>query len=236
MKKVPLIIAHRGAMDFAPENTMKSFALAYAQGADGVELDIYLTRDKHLVVVHDDDLMRLGNSSLKVKKSTLADLQKVDVGEGEKVPSLDSVFEEFGQKFSIINVEIKSESPRTDGIEKKLAELINHYGLSEKILVSSFNPLALLRMKELAPNVKRGYLMSSANRYFHQEYWMKKGEFYSFHLDCHWRPPGILSRIKKYSERIWLWPVKNKGDLKGWENVEAVITSNPLLLKTEFGN
>lgn len=152
----PLVIAHRGASDSCPENTLKAFQKAVDQGADGIELDIYLTRDRKIVVIHDEHVTNKDNKPLLVRKSTLEELQKVDAGEGEKIPTLREIFENFENRFSIINVEIKSTGYFTDGIEKELLSLIHTYHLQERIFVSSFNPLHLYRLKKTGTRNQKG--------------------------------------------------------------------------------
>ena len=78
--KQPLIIAHRGAAGEAPENTLAAFRLALAQGCDGFELDVHLSKDGHIVVIHDETLERTTNGKGYVKEMTLAQLQQVDAG------------------------------------------------------------------------------------------------------------------------------------------------------------
>lgn len=98
MKDRPLIIAHRGASAAAPENTMMSFLLAFMQGADGIEADLRLTSDGHLVAVHDEDMRRTAGSPLRVGRATLDRLRALDAGklkgkksQGQRVPTLEEI-------------------------------------------------------------------------------------------------------------------------------------------------
>jgi len=109
----PLVLGHRGASAEAPENTLAAFRLAMAQGADGVELDVWRCGTGELVVAHDDDLRRVGGSPLVVRKASLAALRAVDVGSwkgerfrGERVPLLAEVLEAVPS--AVVNVELKS--------------------------------------------------------------------------------------------------------------------------------
>src|SRR4051812_19201695 len=93
------IIAHRGASHDAPENTLAAVRLAWAQHADAVEVDVHLTRDWRLAVIHDPDTRRTGDEVCVVADSTLAELQRLDVGQwkdprfaGERIPTLEDVF------------------------------------------------------------------------------------------------------------------------------------------------
>jgi glycerophosphoryl diester phosphodiesterase len=94
---LPLIIGHRGASADAPENTMAAFTLAIEQGADGIEFDVQLCADGVPVIVHDDTVDRICDASGRVDEMTVAELQRLDLGMGQAVPTLDELFERFGR-------------------------------------------------------------------------------------------------------------------------------------------
>ena len=111
--RLPLIIAHRGDLSTAPENTLPAFQRALAAGADGVELDVRLTRDGQLIVFHDRHLERTSNGQGRVDRKTFSDVRALDVGswsspefKGEVAPTLDEVFELLPRDY-LINVEMK---------------------------------------------------------------------------------------------------------------------------------
>src|SRR3989338_5875450 len=120
-----LILGHRGSSKRAPENTLRSFQYAFEEGADGIELDVFLSKDGHLVVTHDENLKTLIGINVWTRRLNLSELKKLDFGDGEKIPTLDEFFENFGQKFKIINVEIKSTGIFSDGVEKIPVDLIS---------------------------------------------------------------------------------------------------------------
>jgi len=148
----PKIFAHRGASIKAPENTLKAFDLAIKERANGIEFDTRLSADKVIVVIHDGTINRTSNSSGKVNSLTLEELQKFDFGEGEKIPTLKEVLEKYGNKYWL-NIEIKEE-----GFEPILVDLLKELNVKEKIVISSFLIPALLKIKELAPEIPTGYL------------------------------------------------------------------------------
>lgn len=159
-----LVFGHRGARAYAPMNTLPSFELALAQGADGVELDVRLTRDGEMIIMHNDTVDETTDGEGRVADFTLAELKALDAGawfgaafKGARVPTLDEVFEAIGKR-TRINVEIKAEGLRSDGIEQKVANAIRRHGLQRSILVSSFNPLTLRRFRRALPEVPIGYL------------------------------------------------------------------------------
>ena len=161
-----LVFGHRGAKAYAPMNTLPSFALAIEQGADGIELDVRLSRDGELVIMHDDRVDATTDGTGLVGDQTLAQLRALDAGawfgeafRGTHIPTLDEVFEFVGKR-TRINVEIKAETSRSQGVESKVAEAIRRHGLARSVIISSFNPLVLRRFRAAMPDVPIGYLYS----------------------------------------------------------------------------
>lgn len=146
----PLLIAHRGASAAAPENTLAAFALAQAEGADGIELDVHLSADGWPVVIHDAHLERTTTGQGLVTQYSLADLRAWTAGEGEPIPTLDEVFAAFGPSL-LYNVEIKDWGWRDRGWETAVADLITSYHLEDRVLISTFNPFSLRRARRCLP-------------------------------------------------------------------------------------
>lgn len=233
----PLILAHRGASGYAPENTMKAFDLALKQGADGVEMDVFLTTDKHVVITHDDELFRLTGQKLITCKQNLQTLKSLDFGEGEKIPTLAEFFDAFGKKLSVINVEIKSTGLRTNGIEQAVLQCIRQFKLEEQVYISSFNPMHLIRMRKIAPEIKRGYLVWPPKKMAHRDFWITRAQPQTMNLPLNWLTP---QRFKKYSEdkKIWAWDVDlDPALLQKWlgHPIEALITNYPDRLREMVG-
>jgi len=153
----PKIYAHRGANEHAPENTMAAFQLALDQHADGIELDAMLSEDGQVVVIHDDTVDRTTNGSGRVREMTLEQIRSLDAGKGERIPTLEEVLERFGGKL-LINIELKNYASIFDALPIKVAKLINHFGLEDSVLISSFNPLNFPRIRRRLPDVKIGML------------------------------------------------------------------------------
>lgn len=164
-----LVIAHRGASYYRPENTFSAFNEAVRMGADMIELDVLLTKDQVPVVIHDENLSRLTGSKELVSNLTLSQLQQTEVGswfdkkyEGEKVPSLKEVLEWAKGRISL-NVEVKTEAVADsgeNGIEQQTIKLIRHFDMENHVLLSSFDGRAMKRFKMMAPEIARGYLFS----------------------------------------------------------------------------
>lgn len=230
----PLVIAHRGASGDAPENTMKAFELAALRGADGLELDIIMTHDKEIVVTHDENTRRITGHSLNIRREPLKNLRKLDFGQGEKIPTLDEVFGTFGHRFSLINVEIKTTGYGTDGIEQGLYRLIKRHHLEDSIYVSSFNPLNVYRMRRVAPEIKRGFLIWHEAWFARRLFWIKLCQVKSINLEHTWCTEKRHDYYKKRAGQIWVWTVNADRDMLQWsrKGVDAIITNFPGRLKT----
>ncbi|MFA9376469.1 MAG: glycerophosphodiester phosphodiesterase [Lachnotalea sp.] len=158
--------AHRGASGYAPENTLTAFDLAQKQDADGVELDVQLTKDGKVVVIHDETIDRVTSGSGFVKDYTLEELKQFDCNnkftseDNIKVPTLDEVFELLSPTGLTVNVELKTGVFQYAGIEKKTLEIVKKWKMEEKVIYSSFYHPSILKMIELDQDAKVGFLYS----------------------------------------------------------------------------
>jgi glycerophosphoryl diester phosphodiesterase len=155
----PLLFAHRGLSSQAPENTLAAFRLAARTGIPGLELDVHLTADGELAVFHDSNLKRICGLDRLIEECAWFELRDLDAGAwrgkefaGERIPLLREVFQEFGPDF-YYDVEIKSYTAKNLGLEQKLSDLIDEFGLAQKVAISSFNPFALRRFKKMREDV-----------------------------------------------------------------------------------
>ena len=164
------VIAHRGFSGAAPENTLAAVRAAIEVGADMVEIDVTLSADDHIVVIHDETLTRTTNGSGEVSELTLAELKQLDAGAwfdlefaGEHIPTLDELLAEVEGRI-LLNVEIKSEAVAR-GVVAKVACLIRERGMIDQVVVSSFSPTALDQMHQVAPEIRTAVLY---NTEFHE--------------------------------------------------------------------
>lgn len=152
------IFAHRGASLYAPENTLAAFRLALDSQADGIELDVHLSADQQVVVIHDADVARTTNGQGKVQYLKLEELRRLDAGQGEPVPTLAEVFDLIGDQL-YINIELKGESGSAALLPQRVAQLVQDCQLGSKIIYSSFYPQLLIRLRRLIPEAKLGLLL-----------------------------------------------------------------------------
>lgn len=161
----PIIIAHRGAAKKAPENTMSSFKMALDMGAGGIELDVHLSSDDHLVVIHDEIVDRTSNGTGWVKDKTLQELRSLDFGSwfspefgGEQIPLLEEVLELIHGWDGLLNIELKSGPVFYPDIEKKVINLLNKFNMTDSTIISSFNHYSLAEIKKFFPSIRTGVL------------------------------------------------------------------------------
>jgi len=158
------IYAHRGARVIAPENTLPAFQAALDMGVAGIELDVHCSKDGQLVVIHDFTVDHLTNGTGPVQQYTTAELGRLDAGSHFDaafshigVPTLDQVLDLIGDR-CVINVEIKSMDPYGGDQVEPLLATIQDRSLYEQVLVSSFNPVTLIKTRWLDAKVKLGLL------------------------------------------------------------------------------
>ncbi len=149
-----LIIGHKGASKSEPENTLRSFRKAIELQADYIELDVQVSKDGEIVVIHDYEISKLTGHSGNVKEMTLDELKQLNIGEGEKIPTLQEVIM-LAQGEIGLQIEIKVEK-----IGKKIIEMLRDASLIESTIISSFIHHELVKIKKLEPEIKLGALIS----------------------------------------------------------------------------
>lgn len=160
---MPLVLAHRGANKVAPQNTLPAFEKALEFKADGLETDVHLSKDGHIVICHNYTIDETSNGKGLVSEMTLSQLKAFDFGsyfgnefKGVTLPTLPELLD-LTKEMSLINIEIKP--PKTDcDLVKKVVEEIHNYGIVENTIVSCFDPECIRLVKEIDSNVKTGLL------------------------------------------------------------------------------
>ncbi|MHB8135884.1 MAG: glycerophosphodiester phosphodiesterase [Anaerolineaceae bacterium] len=240
----PLIIGHRGAKAYAPENTMASFKLAVEHKADGVEFDIKFTKDMEIIIIHDLTVDRTTNGKGKVKDYSSEEIRKLDAGSffsetfnGEKIPILSEVLNNLPRQF-LINIEITNYGTSFDGLAKKVAYLVKDLGIGDQIIFSSFNPMNLYLTKQIVPEIpvailadsgKKGWLSRSSilrgisPKYIHPHFSDVDREFIVHQHDL--------------GRKVNVWTVNDPADILRMADlkVDGIITDNPLLARKTLG-
>lgn len=229
------IFAHRGYSGKYPENTMIAFKKALECGVDGIELDVQLTKDGEVVIIHDETIDRTTTGKGFVVDYTYEELERFDASFKfkdlgfNKIPTLREYFQLVKDYDIVTNVELKTGINEYLGIEEKVWELIKEYNLEEKVIISSFNHFSVMRMKDIAPQLKYGFLSEDwiidAGKYTH-----------SYGVQCY-HPrfnnlvPDVIKELKKCNLEINTWTVNLEEDMRYLysNNIDVIITNYPEL-------
>ena len=157
-----IILGHRGASGYAPENTLEAFRLAMDMGADGFELDVHLSKDGELIVMHDERVDRTTDGSGLIQSFSLKELKALDASngmakyKGAKVPTLGELYDLIRDTRHVVNVEIKTDQIVYPDIAEKVLKLEQEKGMEGRILYSSFNHYTLMQLKAATASTSPG--------------------------------------------------------------------------------
>lgn len=234
-----LVFAHRGFSAAYPENTMLAFQKAIEAGADGIELDVHLTKDDKIVVIHDETIDRTTNGSGEVRSFTLEELRHFDAAISKKrifsfepIPTLQEYFDLVRDLPLVTNIELKNGIFPYYGLEEKVLQLIHAYHLEDRILLSSFNHQSIAKCRSLAPEIARGFLYdcwlidaggyakSYGAQYLHPSYYSLNSE--------------TVDEIQKKGVGLNVWTVNDPAVMEALaqKNVYGIITNDPVLCRT----
>ncbi|ARI78629.1 glycerophosphodiester phosphodiesterase [Halobacillus mangrovi] len=234
-----LSIAHRGAAGYAPENTMAAFEKAFEMKAEMLELDVQMSKDGELVVMHDTTVDRTTDGAGKVKNLTYDELKRLDAGSyfskefaGEKIPKLEEVLDEYRGKMGIV-IEMKSPS-LYPGIEQKIADTLKERNLdtptNNDIIVQSFDHESLKAFHSILPEVPVAVLLDFNPDGVSDQ---QLTEFSSFAKYVNPNKTMIdkklVERIHKYGMETYPWDVRERESVKALikAGVDGVITIYP---------
>lgn len=227
-------VAHRGAAGSCPENTMIAFEHAVAMGADMIELDIQLTKDQQIVVIHDATINRTTNGKGRVCQYTYEELCRFDAGSwfstafrGERIPLLNDVLRMFSHQVGIV-IELKKPE-NNPGIETLLSALLQQYP-TESIIIQSFNQGSLRQMKKLSPAINTALLVN---------YPLNKKDIITIatefeYVSLKWTMVNkkVMTAIKQAHLRTIVWTINTEKQLakvRNWE-INAIVTDHLQLL------
>jgi glycerophosphoryl diester phosphodiesterase len=226
----PLVIAHRGASGTAPENTLPAFERAVQLGADMIELDVQLTRDGEVVVVHDWTLERTCDGSGLVRERSLAEIQRLDAGSwfdarfrGARVPTLGEVLATIALP---INVELKPAGD--EGLEAAALAVVDGAGARERIVFSSFETGALERLRACSPSATIA-LLWEAGPLPDALRWIRRVGARALHLRKDAATHATLAVLARAGVPVRVWTVNDPGEMArlGAAGVDGVFTDYP---------
>jgi glycerophosphoryl diester phosphodiesterase len=231
--QTPLVIGHRGASSEAPENTLAAFGLAAEQRADGIELDVRLSADGDVVVIHDDSVERTTSGRGQVRSLSTAELQALDAGMEQGIPTLDDVFLAFGPSL-LYNVELKDFGLSDGGLAIAVADRIAAYHLENHVVVSSFNPLAVRRArKNLSRTTMVGILWWKRPRWLRHLGVQAEADHPYFPLV----DEEYMDWAREKGYRVHVWTVDEPAEARRLAElgVHGIITNKPALIREALG-
>ncbi len=227
------VMAHRGASTEAPENTMAAFQKAIDDMADYIELDVQLTNNGEVIVMHDSNAYRTTGVDANIVNMTYKEVKTLDAGSwfsdeyvGENVPSLKEVLELTQGKIKL-NIELKPADNGT-ALAKNTVRLIEKYNMVNDCVITSFSESALKAVKTYNQEIKVGYILSAAYGDFYD---MKNVDFFS--VNAAFLSKRTIDAIHNSGKRVYAWTVNNKESIKNLTNkgVDGIITDNPVLAR-----
>ena len=228
----PLIFGHRGSPTNTTENTLASFEKAIDDGVDGLEFDVRLTKDKQIVIFHDSDLQRLAGVNKKIQDLTYEELQEIKLEQGHRIPRLDG-FVPLLEKIKAVNIEIKSDGIfKGQNIVKPLIQFLDKHNIDDKCIVSSFNPLILLRLKLKRSKTILGYLYNRS-MIFHPWYnlvWMCRTRPENLHIHYSLLDSWIVKWARSKGMKINSYTINDK-KVFDRAKIDGVFTDNIEYLK-----
>ena len=235
-----LIIAHRGASGYKPEMTIPAYELALKQNVDGFETDVRLTKDLELVGIHDRKTGRVADRDLVVSKSTLKDLRELDFS-GKETNAKVMTIREFltlaldSGKSLTLTIETKHLTKHHGLLEHKLNELLTEFKMNAnqhervKIVLMSFNPLAVLRFSKLNPLIPRVQLKEKSYPFLHLYPNPGNPEIVGPGIELLLKRPDLITKFKDQGKKIFVWTVNSPQDMRFCleRGIDAIITNYP---------
>lgn len=234
-----LIIAHRGFSSAFPENTMKAFKEAERAGANGLELDVQMSKDGELVVIHDENLDRTTGGKGYVRDLTAAELRKLDARykfkhtlvKKEPIPFLKDVLEWVSGTSLICNIELKNGTFPYPGMEDKVITLIRELGLEKRIILSSFNHYSVVHVNRYAPDIETAPIL--AEGIFMPWVYAQSILAEGFHPHYRFARNDIIQNSLEQNIAVRAYTVNKESEIQRLikANCSAIITDDPAKAK-----
>lgn len=232
----PLVFAHRGAKQGAPENTVPAFEAAIRMGADGIELDVQYSSDGKLVIFHDLSLEKTSNGTGRVSAHTFEELRQLDAGShfdaafaGTQIPTLDEALETAKGRL-LVNIELKTVEIAQSNLGPDTVEAVRRHGMANDVVISSFNPFALRKSKAAGPEIEHALLLAPD-----LAGWMRWGltlrhsRADGLHPEKGMATAGYIAAARRRHLPVRVWTVNDEADARRLAGlgVDALITDTP---------
>ena len=229
------VYAHRGYSGRFPENTMLAFKEAAKTGCYGIELDVQLTKDGQLVVIHDERIDRTTDGTGYVRDYTLEELRRFIAAASwngkfgfQPIPTFEEYCQWAADEKLVTNIELKTGVYYYEGIEEKTLEMVRKYGLTDRVLFSSFLHSSITILRKLAPEIKCGALVEN-DGLGNPGYYCEKMDFQCFHPGWMCLPKEDVDSCKAHGIELNVWTVNDMDVLERlveWE-VDGLISNFP---------
>jgi glycerophosphoryl diester phosphodiesterase len=234
----PVVFAHRGDSAHAPENTLAAFTMAAEVGAPAIEFDVKLSADGRVIVIHDQTVDRTTDGRGDVRRLPLAALRDLDAGarfadsfRGERIPTLEEVFETVGSRL-YMNVELTNYATPLDHLVPEVVKLVKKFGLEQRVLFSSFFPNNLLKAAQLLPEARRGLLAWAGwMGWPARAFGFRSNVYGALHPHLSNATLGLVNRVHAAGKRVHVWTVNAPDDIKRLVDlgVDGLFTDDPAL-------
>lgn len=223
------ITAHRGASGLAPENTIAAIEKALEAGVDFIEIDLQITRDGRLILLHDPDFIRTGNLNLKIWEADYRQVKTIDVGSwfsqsysDQRPPLLEDIFDMIKGRCRL-NLEIKYNG-RNSGIVEATGNAVAKAGMEDHVIITSFNRSFIRASRILFPAIKTGYVFSLPVKPY---IWLNTHPVASMNKIA--LKEGVVKLLKYKKKEIHVWTLDNEYeiDLALKLKVDNIITNRP---------
>lgn len=221
-----LIIAHRGASGTQPENTLASFQKAITLGAEMIELDVHLCKTGELVVIHDYTVNRTTSGYGFVSNKTFSELKSLDTGNGEKIPTLNEVFELASGKAKI-NIELKGKNVATETATLIMSVIQEKKWKDEDFVISSFHHRQLKEFHALMPYVPIGILYEKYPAGYQKLAHELNAS--SINLSINHVNETLVEEIHQNGWEVWIYTINNLEEFEKMKvmGVDAIFTNFP---------
>ena len=234
----PLIIAHRGASAYEPENTLRAFQLAIEQGAQMIELDLHTTRDGQVVVIHDETLDHTTNFKGRVDHFTLAELKRADAGKGERIPTLDEVLDLTSGKAQLY-LEIKDPRAATPTLQA-----IRARHCQNEMLLASFDLELMRQLGKEVRDVELGVILGTESwnpivRYREAFPWrvLRSLNYQVLCMQVELCYGYLARQVKARGKRLYVWTANHERQFTRMveSKVDGIVTNHPDRLRQFLG-
>lgn len=233
-KGYPLVLGHRGASGYAPENTIESFKMALDMNADGIELDVQMSKDGVLVIIHDELIDRTSNGKGWVKDYTFEELRSFNFNNHKEgyefcnIPTLEEVLELFKGTGKLINIEIKSNIINYPDIVKKTIDMVRKHEMQDQVLYSSFNHQSCLEVEAYDPDAYVGFLYEDG--FLNVPEYVRENNGDALHPALYFLlDPLYMPRARKNGLEVNVWTINEEYQMElGCKlGITSIITNYP---------